>query len=251
MIIPYKTLIIDDEPLARDRLNRILAGYKNHFDIIGEAVNGSDAFEKIESLKPDLIFLDIQMPGKNVFEMLSEIRHHPIVIFCTAYDNYALQAFESFSIDYLLKPVEKERIEATISKLEHLHKNQQLSDLIIHLTNSVKKNYPIAIPHKSGDKIILVKLSDITYFEADNKYVNFYNTESKVFLTEQKLQGLETKLPPEFLRVSKSIIVNCNYIKELHKYFRGKYILIINDIHRTKIETGASYRNQIKNKFNL
>jgi two-component system LytT family response regulator len=183
--------------------------------------------------------------------MLSEITHQPIVVFCTAYDNYALQAFDNFSIDYLLKPVEKERIESTISKLEHLHRDKPLSDLIKNLSNPVKKAYPTAIPHKIGDKIILVKLSDITYFEADNKYVNFYNAGSKVFLTEQSLQNLEKKLPPEFIRISKSVIINSTAVMELHKYLRGKYILIVNDIQRTKIETGASYHNQIKEKFNL
>ena len=127
MSIPYTTLIIDDENLARKRLKRILAGFTSYFEIIGEAINGDDAFEKIEDLKPDLIFLDIQMPGKNVFDMLSDISYKPIVVFCTAYENYALQAFDNLSIDYLLKPVEKERVELTISKIEHLHKDLQLA----------------------------------------------------------------------------------------------------------------------------
>ena len=252
MAIPYKTLIIDDESLARERLKLLLAGYSNHFEIIGEASNGDEAFERIEGLKPELIFLDIQMPGKNVFEMLAELSYNPIVVFCTAYDKYALQAFESFSVDYLLKPVEKERIESTISKLEHLHGGSQLSDIVDSLEsiNPVKK-YPTAIPHKIGDRIVLVKISDITYFEADKKYTDFYDVKLKKYVTEQTLQNLEKVLPPEFLRVSKSVIVNFNFVKELHKYFRGKYILMLDDINRSKIVSGASYRESINNKVIL
>lgn len=251
MITPYKTIIIDDEYLAREQLKRILSMFKDHFHIIGEATNGDEAFEQIETKKPDLIFLDIQMPGKNVFEMLSEISYQPIVIFCTAYDNYALQAFNTHSIDYLLKPVEKERVEKSISKLEHLQQNQNLSDIIQLLRIQENNKYPAAIPHKSGDKIIPVKLSDITYFECDNKYVSFYDTSKKAYLTEQSLRSLEKKLPSNFIRISKSIIVNIDYIKELHKYFRGKYILTINDVQNTKVESGGSFKGMIIEKFNL
>ena len=113
----WKTLIIDDERLARQRLVRILKPYK-HIDIIGEAANGRDGLEKIEELKPDLIFLDIEMPVFNGFEMLRQLKHQPKVVFTTAYDQYAIKAFEEDSIDYLLKPVEANRIEKTIEKLQ-------------------------------------------------------------------------------------------------------------------------------------
>ena len=135
--------------------------------------------------------------------------------------------------------------------MNHLHRNQPLSDLVKILSLNEKKTYPTSIPHKIGEKIILVKLADITYFKADSKYVNFYNVESKEFLTEQSLQNLEDKLPPEFIRISKSVIINSTHVIELHKYLRGKYILTINDLRRTKVETGASYYNQIKGKFNI
>jgi two-component system LytT family response regulator len=251
MTLPYKTLIIDDESLARERLMLILAGFKKYFEIIGAATNGDEAFEKIEQLKPDLVFLDIQMPGKDVFEMLSEINHKPLIVFCTAFEDYALQAFENLSVDYLLKPIEKERVEFTISKLEHLHSGVSTNAVVNKLKNLKEKKYPTAIPYKIGERIVLVKLSEVTYFEADNKYVDFYDVKSEKYVTEQTLNKLEKILPPEFIRVSKSVIVNFNFVKELHKYFRGKFILIINDIKGSKIETGASYRNQINDKFSL
>src|ERR1700710_3262244 len=113
----WKTIIIDDEQLARQRLARLLAPYDT-IDIVAEAVNGEDGFKKIESLLPDLIFLDIEMPVFNGFEMLAKLKHQPKVFFNTAYDQYAIKAFEEDSIDYLLKPVETERLEKTIKKLQ-------------------------------------------------------------------------------------------------------------------------------------
>lgn len=249
MITTYKTIIIDDEELARERLKHIITEFPSAFELIGEAYDGDQAYYMIEQLKPDLIFLDIQMPGRNVFKMLAEIKHQPIVIFCTAFDNYALQAFESISIDYILKPIEKERIEFTISKLNHLQKNQNLHKIIKDLIAQETKTYPLSIAHKAGDRIIPVKISEITYFIADNNYVNFYNAECKEYLTEQKLCDLEEILTPDFIRVSKSVLISSLHVKELHKYFRGKYIITLNDVKRTKIESGASYRDFIINRF--
>jgi len=249
---PYKTLIIDDESLARERLKLLLSDYSNYFDIIDEASNGDEAFVKIENLKPELVFLDIQMPGKNVFEMLSELSSKPIVVFCTAYDQYALQAFDSLSIDYLLKPIEKERIETTISKLNHLIHNDQINEVLnILQSNKSLNNYPTSIPHKIGDRIVLVKISDITHFETDKKYTDFYDVKSNKYITEQTLQNLEKILPPNFLRVSKSVIVNFSFVKEFHKYFRGKYVLVMDDLKRSKIISGACYRDKINNKFSF
>jgi two-component system, LytTR family, response regulator len=113
----WKSLIVDDEQLARQRLIRLLKPY-DEIDVIGEAVNGQDGLEKIEMLLPDLIFLDIEMPVFNGFEMLRQLKHQPKVIFTTAYDQYAIKAFEEDSIDYLLKPVETERLEKTQKKLQ-------------------------------------------------------------------------------------------------------------------------------------
>jgi two-component system, LytTR family, response regulator len=113
----WKTLIIDDEQLARHRLSRLLKPY-GEIDIIGEAVNGQDGLEKIEKLLPDLVFLDIEMPVFNGFEMLAKLKHQPKVVFTTAYDQYAIKAFEEGSIDYLLKPIETERLEKTLTRVQ-------------------------------------------------------------------------------------------------------------------------------------
>jgi len=250
----YKIIIIDDERLTRKRLKMLLNNFSDFFEIIGQAENGVDAVQKINTLKPDVIFLDIQMPGLNGFEVLEQIEHHPIVIFCTAYDNYALKAFETHSIDYLLKPVEKERLNLTIEKLEKLdiQKNEhKIKKLLQSLDNYNQENEVTSIPFKIGDRVVLVKLENVTYFEAKDKYVNYYDVHGKEYLTEQTLKTLEKKLPDYFIRVSKSLITNKNKILEYQKYFKGKYILIVDDVKRTKLLTGGKYSPIIKNMFNF
>jgi two-component system LytT family response regulator len=250
----WRTLIIDDEILARKRLRRLLGSFGETFQIIGEAVDGDQAQEMIESLKPDIIFLDVQMPGKNVFTMLSEIQYKPFVVFCTAYDHYALDAFNSYSVDYLIKPVEAERLKLTIKKLEKI--TEKSSDASLQsVLEAIKKMEPrltpTSIPHKAGDKTVLVKLEQVVFFQAEDKYVNFFNAEGKKFMSDQSLKTLEEKIPENFMRVSKSIILNRNFINEVHRYFRGRVIFIMHDINKTKITSGSTYYDTIKQTFEL
>jgi two-component system, LytTR family, response regulator len=248
---PWRTLIIDDEKLARERLKRLLGDYKTYFETIGESADGDEAFEMIEQLKPDIIFLDIQMPGKNVFTMLGEIKHKPFVIFCTAFDHYALEAFNTYSVDYLLKPVETDRLNLTIKKIEKITNtnNEELYKNIDKI--SVHTPKPTSIAHKVGNKIIPVKLEEIVYFMASDKYVNFFNQNGEKYITDQTLLLLSQKLKEDFLRISKSILINRNFVKEIHKYFKGKYVFMMNDINQTKHISGAIYNSDIKEFFEL
>lgn len=252
MQFPYKTIIVDDEELARERLKRLISDFPEYIKIAGEAVNGDQAAVLIETLKPDLVFLDIQMPGKNIFEVLKDLKHQPIVVFCTAYDHFAIKAFESFSLDYILKPVEKDRINQTIDKLKRFNGASNV-DLILQHLNELKQPKPKmqSISHKIGDRIVLVKTNDITHFMADHKYVNFYNVNCQEFMTEHSLKTLEEKLPETFLRVSKSFIINKTFVKEIQCYFRGKYIITLDDRNRTKITTGNTFQEMIKVNFDL
>ncbi len=155
MTKPWTTLIIDDEELARERMKRLLSDYMDEISIIAEADNGDKAEELIESLKPDLIFLDVKMPGKNIFEMLSGLHHKPFVIFCTAYDHFALRAFESNAVDYLVKPVEEERLKSTIEKLRKITSrpgNASLQSVLDAIHKIETKQAPTSIPHKIGEK---------------------------------------------------------------------------------------------------
>ncbi len=249
---PYKTIIVDDEELARERLKRLLADYSEYIEIIGEASNGNQAEILFETLRPDLAILDISMPGKNIFEVLKDLKYKPIVVFCTAYDNYAIKAFESFSLDYILKPIEKERISQTIDKLKRVGGASNVDFILQHI-NELQQPKPKmqSISHKVGDRIVLIRTNEITYLMADNKYVNFYNANCQEFFTDHPLKTLEDKLPETFLRVSKSHIVNINYVKEIQHYFRGKYIITIDDRNRTKITTGSSFQTIIKQNFDL
>jgi two-component system, LytTR family, response regulator len=253
MISLWRTLIIDDEALARERLKRLLLG-SNFFQICGEAENGDEAQMLIEAIKPDIIFLDIQMPGKDVFTMLSDVNHKPFVVFCTAFDHYALKAFEAYSIDYLIKPVDEVRLRLTIEKIQKIagqYDHPSLQTVIDAIRKMEPKPVPTSIPHKLGDKTILVKLENVAFFEAEDKYVNFYNAEGTRFISDQSLKTLSEKLPENFVRVSKSVIINKLFVNEVHRYFRGKVIFVMDDVKKTKITSGSTYSEIIKNSFDL
>lgn len=255
MNFPARTIIIDDEQPAREILTRLLLGYSDYFQIIGEATNGDEAFDIIESQKPDVVFLDIEMPGKDVFDMLKELNHNPYVVFCTAYDCYAIKAFDTYSIDYILKPVDEKRLSTTIEKLKKINSgaDKQMVDALINNIQQLNRAKPkyTSIPHKSGDKITLVKLESVTYFQANNKYVDFYTYKNESYLTEESLTALEQGLDDDFIRISKSIILNRKYVKEIHKYFRGKYVFVLEDNEQTKLTSGGTYKDIIREEFRL
>ena len=245
----YTTLIIDDEKIARTRLRRLLGNYEDTFQIIAEAKNGIEGLKMIQELKPDLIFLDIQMPGKTGFEMLNELDSFPIVIFCTAHEEFALKAFSTMALDYLVKPIDAKRLKLTVEKLQKIRpgiEKPQLNTLMELIKQQTEQKKLHSIPHKVGDRIILVKPEKITYFSANEKYVDFYTQDGKKYMTELSLKRLEEKLPENFKRIQRGIIANTDYIKEYRKYFRGKYILILDDLLNTKLETGPSYSEEMK-----
>ena len=161
-----------------------------------------------------------------------------------------MQAFETHSIDYLLKPVEEERLQLTISKLNKLdNHNRKMKDLLKNIENFLPKKEATSIPYKVGDKVILIKLENVVYFEADNKYVDFYDSRGNKYLAEQSLKILEEKLPDYFIRISKSLIINTHKIKESRRYSRGKYDLIMDDINRSNLISGSRYSEQMKKLF--
>jgi two-component system, LytTR family, response regulator len=251
----FKTLLIDDEKLAINRLERLLQKYPNDIEIIGIAYNGQEGLQLIQELNPDLIFLDIQMPLLTGFEMLAKLQIMPLVVFATAYEEYAVRAFEENSIDYLLKPIEPERLEITIKKLKNQKNEQQINPFsaeFFQLMNQWKPKKTLnSMAVKVGDKIILIKLEEISYFEAEDKYVYIYTLEGKKHLLDYSLTTLSEKLPEQFIRVSRSVILNSLQLKEIQKYFSGKFLLIMNDKSSTKITSGSSYAEEVKKLFEL
>lgn len=246
----YKTILIDDEPLAISRLKRLLGKFDDVFDVIDHAENGKEGLEKIETQKPDLIFLDIEMPLMNGFEMLAALEYMPVVVFCTAFDQYAIQAFEENSLDYLLKPVEKERLIKTVDKLKARvaknedHFQQNALKKLMEQLNPKKELHSITV--KKGDKILFVSLSEISHFQAEDKYVFLNTTEGKQYLTNHTITSLEEKLPADFVRVSRSAIIHSAKIQFMEKGFNGKFTIQLKDQKQTKLESGGSYADNLK-----
>jgi len=250
---PYKTIIIDDELLARERLLKLIENFPQVFNVVETAKNGTEAKEKINSLQPDVIFLDIEMPGLTGFELLDELKTLPLVIFCTAFDQYALQAFETHSVDYLVKPVRLERLEKTVKKLEKFKGNSNshnLLEAIKQMTAEKELKKMTSITVKKGEKLFFIKLEEVFYFEADAKYVTIH-TKTTTHLSEISLTQLESKLPANFLRIHRAIIINTNFVENAQKYFNSRFIITLKNNQKTKITSGRSYTQKIKEWMNL
>ncbi|GAB3265376.1 LytTR family DNA-binding domain-containing protein [Larkinella harenae] len=250
---PLRTLLVDDEPLAINRLRRLLIRYEDTFEIVGEAVNGLEGLKAVEALQPDLIFLDIEMPGLNGFEMLAKLPYLPIVVFATAYDDYAVRAFEENSIDYLLKPIEPERLEKTVERIRKSRSTKSGSgpDLrhVLELLKPKKELHSISV--KTGDRILLIPLASIAYFEAEEKYVLLHTLDGQQFLTTYTITALEEKLPDSFLRISRSVLLNTRHIQEIQRHFNGRYVIIMRNKKATHLTTGSSYHDNLKSLLEL
>lgn len=227
-------LIIDDEQLARELLREYIEHIPD-MNVIGEAAKGKDAVEMIDNLKPDLIFLDVQMPGMTGFDVLDEIEHDPFVIFTTAYDQYAIQAFEKNAVDYLLKPLDQERfklaVERAISRMK-LEQNN-VGELLRSLKTENKTSYDSHIFVQKSEKLLNLAVEEIMFLEASGDYT-ILTTKSDQFVSSSGIGKLEEILNPEiFIRVHRSTIININFLKEIEKHFNGGMIV--------KMQTGKSF----------
>jgi len=250
----YKAIVIDDEPAARRLMKNLLTPYQDIVVVIDEAGNGREAIEKIEALKPDLIFLDIQMPDLTGFEVIEKLSHKPSIIFTTAYEQYAIKAFETFSIDYLLKPIKEERLEQSIQKLKSFGRISNtidvsgLQEIIRQFQLPAKAS---ALPIKTGDRIILLRYENIVYMEAQDKYVYIYTADGNKHLTDHSLTNLSEKLPSQFYRIQKSYIINKDKIREMHRHFNGRYLFVMDDKPGTRLTSGRTYHDAIRTEFGL
>lgn len=251
MIKNWKTLIIEDEELARQRLKRLLSSHEC-IELIGEAVNGAEGLQLIEELNPDLIFLDIEMPVLNGFEMLSRLKKPVKVIFTTAYDQYAVKAFEEESIDYLLKPIEAERLSKTITKLEKFASNPDYTiplELLMKQLTTKKEVKTLTV--KTGDRILLIKITELAFIEAEDKYVSLNTIDGRKSLTDLTVTSLSEKLPDHFVRINRSTIINTELIKEIRKGFNGAFFFIMNDTQQTKLSSSRGYGSALRELFDL
>ncbi|MCY7310379.1 MAG: response regulator, partial [Chitinophagaceae bacterium] len=217
-----RAIIIDDERLARTELKKLLQEFPE-VEIIDEAANAEEGLSKIESQQPDLIFLDIQMPGKTGFDMLSELERAPQVIFTTAYDEFALKAFEVNALDYLLKPVEPKRLADAIQKL-HFTENKEVKPEGENFNNSIHTESDQVFV-KDGERCWFVKLSEVRLFESVGNYAKvFFGTNKPLIL--KSLNALEERLDEKvFFRANRKHIINLRMIEKVETFFNGGLLL--------------------------
>jgi two-component system LytT family response regulator len=220
-------LIIDDEKLARELLREYLSNFPQ-IEIIGECSRGSEAVDKIDQLKPDLIFLDVQMPGMTGFDVLDEIIHMPYVIFTTAYDHYAIKAFEKNAVDYLLKPLDQERFKLAVDRALERKKmeSSNVEDLLSGMQPiPTRSNFESFIFVQKSEKLFNLPVEDIIYLEASGDYT-VISAKNDQYVSSSGIGKLEEIMNPEiFIRVHRSTIINVNYLKEIERHFNGGMIV--------------------------
>lgn len=244
----YQTIIVEDEPLALQRLERLLEPYRDQLDLVARAMNGEEAVEMINALRPDLVFLDIQLPERNGFEVLEHLTHMPLIIFSTAYDEFALKAFETNAIDYLLKPVEPERLQRALEKLQRLthHEQSQLQAQLQKLLFEIKKPALQRLQVRTGDRIRLLDYNEIYFFRAEDKYVEVH-TAHESFLLDQSLNQLEAELPSEqFVRIHRAALVNMNHVREIVRGLGGNYRVRMRDRKATELPVSRAAKGKLK-----
>ncbi len=233
-----KALIIDDERLARKELAGLLTKFPT-IEIIGECSNFEEAKKAIEADQPDLIFLDIQMPGKNGFELLEELETVPKVIFVTAYDEYALKAFEVNALDYLLKPVEEDRLAEAIQKV--LNEEDEKPDEAYPQIHHGRLGQDDQIFLKDGEKCWFVSLRDIKMFESEGNYVRVYFNNFKPLILKS-LNNLEERLDHTFFRTNRKFIVNLRWVQNVENWFNGGLRLTLKDGTTVEVSRRQSAR---------
>jgi two-component system LytT family response regulator len=240
---------VDDEPLARERIRDILET-DSEIEIIGECASGQEAIEAIGRQSPDLVFLDVEMPGKDGFAVLEELGPGliPAIIFVTAYDQYAVRAFEVYALDYLLKPFDQERFEKALLRAKaHIQneKSENITERILSALEEIKSR-PVHLERlviKMNGHVFFVKTEDIDWLEAEGNYVRLHAGKES-YLLRDTISALEGQLDPKrFVRVHRSAIVNIDRIQELQAWFHGEYRIILRE--GVQLTLSRSYREKL------
>jgi two-component system, LytTR family, response regulator len=245
-----RALIVDDEPLAREGVRLYLEGSPD-IQVIGEAASGEEAVELIESLRPDLLFLDVRMPGLDGFAVLEAVgaERMPLTIFTTAYDQFALRAFDAHAIDYILKPYDRERFERAVERARaqlnarrRVEIDERLGSLLEELR--AREQYAERLVVRAGGRIIILRLDEIDWFEAASNYVRI-RAGGREYLLRETMTALEAKLDPaQFVRIHRSTIVRIDRIRELEPLFQGDYVVILTD--GTRLTSSRGYRERLQ-----
>jgi len=247
-----RTLIVDDEPAARDGIRQLLSGDPDIL-VAGECADGLEATAAIRATVPDLVFLDVQMPELDGFGVLREVgvESPPAFVFVTAYDQYALRAFEVHAIDYLLKPFTDERFRESLQRAkqqvrqgELVGLSRKLAALLDSYGAGARPQYLERLVVKSGGKVTLLRVADIEWIDSEGDYVRIHVGKAWHLLRET-MKNLETQLDPErFVRIHRSTIVNLERIKELQPFFRGEYVVVLQSGITLKLSRG--YRDHLE-----
>jgi two-component system LytT family response regulator len=245
-----RTLIVDDEPLARRRLRALLADEPD-IEVIDDAANGTEAVRAIATLRPELVFLDVQMPGLDGFDVLRATAtiHQPFVVFITAHDEHAIRAFEVQAVDYLLKPVIEARFREAVRRVVGRVRESPRKELAQEIAELLERVSPNAvrssrIPIKHDGRVNFVRTEDVDWVEADGDVVRLHVGRATHVLRETMAQ-VEAKLPTDrFVRIHRSLIVNAERVREVQPWFKGDYVLILQD--GTKLRSGRTYRAAVQ-----
>jgi len=259
-----RAYLVDDEPLAIERLKRLLTPFES-LRIVGSATDPAEALKTLcdeSTAAIDVLFLDIQMPGMNGFELLSRLSAQPFVIFTTAYDEYALKAFEVNSIDYLVKPIEVEQLGRALKKLDRLRpiakpewqQSPQLPALLQELAASMRGerlSYPHRIATRVGERISFIDLDVVSHFAAHDK-LTYAVVNGHPHCVDQTIAELEQRLDPaKFLRIHRSALVNADWIQEVNSWFAGKVVVTLKDAEHTQLTVARDRVRSLKSRLGI
>lgn len=253
----WRCVVVDDEKPARERLKRLLAGHDD-FEVVGEASDPASAIETIDSLEPDLCFLDVRMPGGDGFDVVRGIATVPRVVFTTAYDEYAVKAFDVNSIDYLLKPFTKARFAEALARVRHaLQSTESGEDRLFQAIEELKRDVhrdeapqaavapPARLTAKRGSKILVLAPHEILWFEADETLV-FARAGSGRFLIERTLTDLEKLMGPTFFRSHRRHLVNLAYVREILPGDAGTYEIMMKNEEKSRVPLSRRQARKLK-----
>jgi two-component system, LytTR family, response regulator len=253
-----KAFLVDDESLALKRLQRMLA-VTGRVEIAGTSTDPEEAIAAILKTKPDVLFLDIEMPGMTGFQMLSKLDPQPLIVFTTAYNQYALEAFGVNSVDYLLKPIEAPQLVRALDKLDRMRGGAEPRPEVRELLERIaalaagggQPAYPERIASRTGERVELIELARVTHFFARDK-LTYAATAAKNYVVDHTIQELEQKVDPrKFVRIHRAILLNLDYVHELHTWFAGRMMVRLKDERHTELTVSRDRVRALKERLGV